>query len=842
MRTVAMAGRSEVRRRWAGILAVAVAAALGLGAALGAFIAAYRTDHAYPDHVQRARMADLVINPSLTSIDADRVIRSLPHVRHVATYGLMYAGYADPEQQSYTLGALQADNTGNLYASTDGQYLATDRVIARDGAPPTGPREVFVTDEYRAELTRAVGHRLAVGERIPIGFLWAGVNVIGADPSEVVHPLGVEQLRISGFGRLADEVLDDPLYPHEELIVSPDVARRFMCAPPAIPATSDLDELLPAVFPPNCSILYRYYALSLDDPANVAAVGKIAHRRLTALDGPLRDRIGKAADQISYYPIITTRRDADARVRHAVRPIVVALDIFGWVALAATLVVIALAAGRLMRDENDTDDVLRALGAGRGARLGVRVLPAALGGVVGAAGALVVGFLLSPVGPVGEVARVSASRSFAAPGVVVALFVAGSVLALILVIGAAALVATRHHEGRPRLARADGIRRAVRPEIADGVTAALAGGRAVLLPGAAAVAIAAVVVTVIFGTNLGGVIGTPQRYGWPWQAGVVTGSGYGETRTAVVRATLTGRSGVRSWDSLGIESGSVAGRPTPLLIATRSIDVPVVSGRAPRRAGEAVLGRATAERLGLAVGDRVRIDTGVSAGGHSVRARVVGTAVLPAIGQFLSDRTGLGVGAFLLVPPRVLRQDTSFTGIHLAPGADPARFVASIHRRIQSWDGSGSPPYTFVAPVRPSEIVNADAMRTAPALLAGVLALALLVALAPSIGATVNARHRAYAIYRAIGFRRAQVGRSVRWQALTTMVAGIAIGVPVGIVGGRVLWSRFAEQLGIASTVDLPVAALLLVVVGALVAALLAAVGPARRAGRRSPADTLAGP
>ena len=73
MRTIAMAGRSELRRRWVGALAIGVAAALGLGAALGAFIAAYRTDRAYPDHVARARIADLVVNPSLSSIDSDRV-------------------------------------------------------------------------------------------------------------------------------------------------------------------------------------------------------------------------------------------------------------------------------------------------------------------------------------------------------------------------------------------------------------------------------------------------------------------------------------------------------------------------------------------------------------------------------------------------------------------------------------------------------------------------------------------------------------------------------------------------------------------------------------------------
>src|SRR3954454_12240455 len=267
MRVITMAGRSELRRRWLAALAVGLAAALGLGAALGAFIAAHRTDRAYPDHVTRARIADLVVNPSLSTADSDRVIRSLPHVRHIATHALLLAGFADPKQPHHTLADLQADNSGILYASTDGRFLATDRIVVDHGRRPTGPRELFVTEQYRTKLSRAVGHRLRVGERLPIGFIWSGLEVTGADPTQVVQPLGVEPLRIAGFGRLADEVLDDSLYPHEELVVSPDVARRYLCAPATVPATSDRERVIAAVFPPHCSISYLYYSLELDDPA-----------------------------------------------------------------------------------------------------------------------------------------------------------------------------------------------------------------------------------------------------------------------------------------------------------------------------------------------------------------------------------------------------------------------------------------------------------------------------------------------------------------------------------------------------------------------------------------------
>ena len=840
--TIGIVGRSELRRRWAGAVAVALAAALGLGAALGAFVAAHRTDRAYPDHVARARVADLVINPSLTTTDADRAIRSLPHVQAVSTYSLMLAGYADPEVRRPTMADLETDNAGFLYGSTDGRFLDTDRLVVDEGRRPTGPREVFVTEQYRTKLSRVVGHRLRLGDRVPIGFLWSGLDVAGetsGDPGSVVEPIRIEQLRISGFGRLADEVLDDPLYAHEELVVSPDVARRYSCEPGTVPRTADFERLLTSVLPRDCSILYRYYALELDDPARVAAVARIAQRRLLALNGPLRQRIGDLAADASYYPITTTRRDTDARVRHSIRPIVVALDIFGWVALVATFVVVALAAARSMRDGHETDVVLRALGAGRSTRLAVCALPPAIGLLAGLLGAMIVGVALSPIGPVGQVARVAPDRAVSAPGAIVLPFLAGVLPATFAVVVPTALAVGRRPTRPLRTAGPGSIRRALRPEIADGVSAALAGGRALLLPTAAVVAIAAVVATAIFGSNLTGVTGTPRRYGWPWQLGVVTGSGYGDTRTAAVRDTLEHRPGVRSWDWLAIESGSVAGRPVPVLMGDEAVDFPIVTGRAPRAPGEAVLGRATAERLGIANGDRVRITVGGAVRG-SWPARVVGTAVLPAIGQFGSDRTGLGVGAFLVVPSRTLHRDTSFTGVHLDEGVRPTQFLASIRTGVQRWDAAGAPPLTYVEPVRPPEIVNADSMRTAPALLAGVLALALLLALTLSIGASVNARRIDYAVFRALGFRSTQVGRSVRWQALTTMVVGVLGGIPVGIAVGRILWGRFADELGIAPTVDLPIAVLGIVAGGALFGALLAAWLPARRAARRSPAAVLA--
>ena len=214
--------------------------------------------------------------------------------------------------------------------------------------------------------------------------------------------------------------------------------------------------------------------------------------------------------------------------------------------------------------------------------------------------------------------------------------------------------------------------------------------------------------------------------------------------------------------------------------------------------------------------------------------------MLPAIGQYLSDRSGLGVGVFTLVPAkRFDDQAVTFIGVHLAPGADAQRTATALHPLLAGWDETQTIPFAYPAPIRPAEIVNAEGMRRGPIVLAGLLAAALVAALALAIAATVGARRRDFAIYRAIGFTRGQVGQSVRWQALTTVAIGLAFGIPAGVVIGRWTWRRFAGDLGVALHVTVPTGLLAAIAVVAIVVALLAAARPAYIAARLRPAEVL---
>ena len=67
-------GRGLLRRQRAAYLALALLIAVGGGVAIGASIAAYRTDRAYPEFVKRSKIADLVINPSISTLASEPTI------------------------------------------------------------------------------------------------------------------------------------------------------------------------------------------------------------------------------------------------------------------------------------------------------------------------------------------------------------------------------------------------------------------------------------------------------------------------------------------------------------------------------------------------------------------------------------------------------------------------------------------------------------------------------------------------------------------------------------------------------------------------------------------------
>ena len=104
---------------------------------------------------------------------------------------------------------------------------------------------------------------------------------------------------------------------------------------------------------------------------------------------------------------------------------------------------------------------------------------------------------------------------------------------------------------------------------------------------------------------------------------------------------------------------------------------------------------------------------------------------------------------------------------------------------------------------------------------------------------SLQLRRREMGLLKSLGFVRRQVALSVSWQTTTVALIGIVLGVPLGIAGGRLVWTAFASNLGVVSIPVVTVWVIAAVVVGTLVVANLLAVGPAVVASRSKAAALL---
>jgi ABC-type antimicrobial peptide transport system permease subunit len=148
-------------------------------------------------------------------------------------------------------------------------------------------------------------------------------------------------------------------------------------------------------------------------------------------------------------------------------------------------------------------------------------------------------------------------------------------------------------------------------------------------------------------------------------------------------------------------------------------------------------------------------------------------------------------------------------------------------------------PFSYTEAIEPPEIVDARSMRTFPAIVAGLLQAAAIVMLSTAVALSVRARRRELAVLRTLGFTGRQLRRSVRVQATATTTATVLLGLPLGILAGRVAWRAFAEELGVQPGIALPAWSVAVAVVAPLVIALVAAAVPGRWATRIQPAAAL---
>ena len=139
----------------------------------------------------------------------------------------------------------------------------------------------------------------------------------------------------------------------------------------------------------------------------------------------------------------------------------------------------------------------------------------------------------------------------------------------------------------------------------------------------------------------------------------------------------------------------------------------------------------------------------------------------------------------------------------------------------------------------PSKVGNLSQIGAVPRLLAAALAALGLAGIAHASLMAVTRRRGDIAVARALGFTPRQARATIIWQGIAISIAAIVIGVPTGVLVGRVVWKRVAEGVGALDLVSIPWLAFAVIPVTALAAVTVLTAAIGYRAARLRPAAVL---
>jgi hypothetical protein len=794
--------RAALRRQWRSLLLIAALFALIGGIALVALAGARRTQSAYPRFLSAQNPSTMAVD--IGGVDAEGQaalgqIAQLPGVERASAYYAFYVapwvdGQADPTQNFEVLG------------SVDGRYFDQDIFTPSDGRRPDPGR----ADEVAVNEAAAKAHGYHVGQRIDLATVSRSDVEDGVIPIEELQPRILTHATIVGVGAFIEEVLQD------------DTDRSpLMLMTPAYVQQADGYQL------------YAWLGLILDkgDDGVPAITREITER---------------AGDSGSAFFRVTSTDTFHAL--QAVRPVSLALGVFGLIVAFGCVVFVGQALDRHVRLGRPERETALAIGALPSEIALSSAAGPALAVLVGAAGAGVLAILASPTMPIGRLREFEVAPGIDVDWTVIGL---GSALLAFALLAVLAVVAIRETPDRVlrRNRKAPAFRGALLAGASNFPATMAAGVRFAFEPGTGrvvvpvrsvlagtATAVAALVAALVFGASLTRLVDEPPLFGWNWDVAIVDGAGYGNTQPDVTDRLLGANGDVAAYSGAYFGSDRIDGQPVPLLGMPPSsvVTPPIRSGRMVAAPGEIVLGTATIERLGKGVGDSVSSSAGTLS--------IVGTATLPSLGVVHGEHTSLGVGG-IVAYEQLPGWDRNITEsgasgpnvlfVRFRDGVDRAAAAKRLEPLADQLSDYNGASVTRVQ--RPAEIVNASSIRGASLVLGLAIAVAAVGSLALALTTAVRRRRHEFALLKAVGFTRRQVAASVAWQATVTMLSGLVIGVPVGVAAGRFLWDRFADQLDVVAQPAVGVTPILAVAVAALLVANLIAVVPALTV-RRVPA------
>ncbi len=762
-------------------------------------------------------------------------IAHLPGVRHVK------AGIEISAAPLRANGAPRLATIALAYpiASVDGLFFDQDRVTVTQGrmANPAKADEIM--------MTPLAAHQLGfhLGEAIPYGIYSEAQQSEPGIGTPSVRPLIRFDAKLVGLATLSSEVVEDDI----------DRVPTFIIMTPAL--TREV-------------LAYRKQSFS----------GAVTFGIQTVHGNRDVPKVESELAQLVPPDVVTTfhaTAPVEAKADRAIKPIAIALGVFGGVALLAAMLIAGQAISRRLRAGADELRVLRSLGADP--------VAAAADGLLGVLGSIVIGTLLavgvavalSPLSPLGPVHAVYPARGISADWSVLGL----GVVVLIGVLSATAMILTFRSLPHRVLRRAQLAPPATSKVAHAGAAAGLpvsgvVGVRMALEPGGGrsgvpvrsallgtALAVVLAVATVVFGSSLQTLVKTPSLYGWNWTYMLSqVGSGGGNVPPQAF-SLLSHDRDVAGYTGVSYNDAEIDGQNIPFLFGETHapVSLAMLSGHAVDKKNQIVLGAATMAQLHKRLGDSVVVSYGSPKDAPiyvpPTKLVIVGTATFPAVGfaSIVSDHTSMGTGAFVsnaVLPAAFLSamesSDPTLNGPNLAlvqmhAGVSPSAGRVDLQRIARAAnkafaevpDGGGQGDRVVVVAVqRPAEIVNYRSIGVTPLLLVSGLALGAVTALALTLAASVRRRRRDLALLKTLGFTKRQLAAAISWQASVAALVGILIGVPLGIVLGRWLWILFAHLIYAVPEPTVPVGWVVLIAVATVILSNAVAAVPARNAAR----------
>lgn len=258
----------------------------------------------------------------------------------------------------------------------------------------------------------------------------------------------------------------------------------------------------------------------------------------------------------------------------------------------------------------------------------------------------------------------------------------------------------------------------------------------------------------------------------------------------------------------------------------------------PQRDDEVAIGQQTAQRVGVTVGDTIRVRTSapIPIGGGSTPAditrdlRVVG--LLDESASLFSDLQNLGVVA----PSSTLLTNTSGEYLVIAlPDVSADDLAAALQQRLPS-DTEVMTSSAF-AEQRLSELSGGiDVIRTMLLAFGSIAALVGSMIISNTFGIVVAQRRRQIALLRAVGATRQQVRRALLGEAVLVGAAGAVLGLVLGLCVAAVAVAVVGSLDAGLALRPLPLA---LAALAGVAITVVAALAPARRSVVVSPLDAL---